>query len=212
MRLHARIERLDSERATFSGAIDQLALGAVILDEGAHIRRTNKAADELLEEKRWLRRDQGELRVGSPEENQRFRALLEEVMEAHRRAEPSFVRVFRLRGEGGAPGLGMLLRPLPRVEASGGVRNPSVAIFISGPARNREPTRDVLMELFGFTRAEARLTLQLANGATLDEAAENLHVSRNTAKSHLSSVFSKTGVARQSKLVQLILRSVAPMG
>jgi DNA-binding CsgD family transcriptional regulator len=212
IRLHARIERLDSERATFSGAVDQLAVGAVILDEGAAIRRTNEAAEELLDEGLWLRRDKGELRVGSQEENQRFRALLEEVMEAHRRAEPSFARVFRLGGEDDSPGLGMLLRPLPKVEASGGVRNPSVAIFISDPTSSREPPRDVLMELFGFTRAEARLALQLANGATLDEAAMNLHVSRNTAKSHLSSMFSKTGVARQSKLVQLILRSVAPMG
>ncbi|MFB3078283.1 MAG: helix-turn-helix transcriptional regulator [Lysobacterales bacterium] len=68
------------------------------------------------------------------------------------------------------------------------------------------------MELFGLTRAEARLAMQLANGATLDEAAEKLHISRNTVKSHLSSVFSKTGVTRQTKLIQLILRSVAPMG
>lgn len=212
IRLHARIERLDSERATFSGAIDQMSVSAIILDEGAHIRRTNKAADALLDEGRWLSKQEEELRVGSSEENQRFRSLLGEVMEAHRQTEPSFARVFRLQGEGDSPGLGMLLRPLPRTEASGGVRNPSVAIFIADPSRNREPPRDVLMELFGFTGAEARLALQLANGATLDEAAENLHVSRNTAKSHLSSVFSKTGVARQSKLVQLILRSVAPMG
>jgi DNA-binding CsgD family transcriptional regulator len=54
--------------------------------------------------------------------------------------------------------------------------------------------------------------LQLANGASLDEAAAKLHVSRNTAKSHLSSLFSKTGVARETRLVQLILQSVAPMG
>ena len=71
---------------------------------------------------------------------------------------------------------------------------------------------EILGQLFEFTPAEAALALLLANGLTLDEAAEELGVTRNTAKSHLSSVFSKTGVTRQPKLVQLILKSVAPMG
>ena len=212
VRLHARIMRLDTERAMFADAVDQLAVGAIILDESTRIRRTNNAADELLAEGRGLQVVDGRLRVGDRIQNTRFLTLLEEVMAAHRRAEPSFVRVFRLEAEGEGPGLGILLRPLPQVEASGSSRSPSVAIFISDPNKPRDTPRAVLMELFGFTRAEARLALQLANGATLDEAAENLHVSRNTAKSHLSSVFSKTGVARQTKLVQLILRSVAPMG
>jgi DNA-binding CsgD family transcriptional regulator/PAS domain-containing protein len=212
LRLHARIERLDSERALFSDAVDQLAVGTIILDESTQIRRTNKAARELLETGHWLRDDSGRLQVGKSDENTAFRVMLEEVMVAHRRAEPAFVRVFRLRGDAGSPGPGILLRPLPLVEASDGSRNPSVAIFISDPGKPRETPREVLMQLFGFTRAEARLAMQLAQGATLDEAAENLHISRNTVKSHLSSVFSKTGVARQANLVQLILRSVAPMG
>jgi len=68
---------------------------------------------------------------------------------------------------------------------------------------------DVLAELFGFTPAESALALLLSNGLTLDEASEELGVSRNTAKSHLSTVFSKTGITRQTKLIQLILKSVA---
>ena len=133
-------------------------------------------------------------------------------MQAHLRAEPSFIKTLRLTGGGEGPGLGMLLRPLPLVAAPDGGRNPSVAIFISDPSQPREAPGVVLMELFGFTRAEAKLALQLANGATLNEVCEQLHISRNTGKSHLSSIFSKTGVARQTRLVQLILRSVAPMG
>ena len=68
------------------------------------------------------------------------------------------------------------------------------------------------MELFRLTQAESNLALQLAQGETLDEACEHLNISRNTGKSHLSSVFSKTGVTRQTRLVQLILGSVAHLG
>ena len=47
---------------------------------------------------------------------------------------------------------------------------------------------------------------------TLDEASETLFISRNTARAHLRSLFSKTGVTRQTMLVRLILKSVAPLG
>ncbi|MFK0573079.1 helix-turn-helix transcriptional regulator [Endozoicomonas sp.] len=50
------------------------------------------------------------------------------------------------------------------------------------------------------------------NGLTLDEASETLFISRNTARVHLRSIFSKTGVTRQTMLVRLILKSVAPLG
>jgi DNA-binding CsgD family transcriptional regulator len=134
------------------------------------------------------------------------------VMEAHLQSDPSLVKVFRLDQRDGTAGVGILLRPLPLVDASDGSRNPAVAIFISNPAQSRGAQRDVLMELFGFTPSEANLALQLANGLTLDEASEVLSISRNTAKSHLSAIFSKTGVTRQTKLIQLILKSVALMG
>jgi DNA-binding CsgD family transcriptional regulator len=133
-------------------------------------------------------------------------------MLAHMRGEPTFIKALGLSNTGESPGFGMLLRPLPLVAAPDGSRNPSVAIFISDPTLIRKTPAGVLMELFSFTRAEANLALQLASGLTLVEACEHLNISRNTGKSHLSSIFSKTGVARQTQLLQLILGSVASMG
>ena len=69
----------------------------------------------------------------------------------------------------------------------------------------------MITRLFGLTPTEASLAMLLANGLTLDEASDELGVSRNTARTHLRAVFSKTGVSRQTGLVSLILRSVAPL-
>ena len=57
-----------------------------------------------------------------------------------------------------------------------------------------------------------QLAMLLANGLTLDEASDALGISHNTARAHLRSTFSKTGVTRQTMLVRLILRSVATLG
>jgi len=212
IRLHARIVRVESERSLFAGAVDQMAVAAFILDQSARIRHSNRAAQELLDERTWLREDNGQLKLLNGTDNKAFRLCLDDVMQAHLRGEPSFIKALRLTHPGEGQGYGMLLRPLPLVAAPDGSRNPSVAIFISDPSRPRQTPSAVLVELFGFTRAEAKLALQLANGHTLQEACELLHISRNTGKSQLSAVFSKTGVARQTQLLQLILQSVAPMG
>jgi len=211
IRLQARIARVESERSLFATAVDRMAVAAFILDQSARIRHSNRAAERLLGGAVWMQSGDGQLRLADRSDNKAFRACLDDVMQAHLRGEPAFIKALRLGTEGG-PGVGVLLRPLPLVAAPDGSRNPSVAIFVSDPAQPGEAHCDILMTLFGFTRAEANLALQLANGATLDEACERLHISRNTGKSHLSAVFSKTGVTRQTRLVQLILRSVAHMG
>jgi DNA-binding CsgD family transcriptional regulator len=208
--LHSQLKRTESERELYAGAIDQLAMGTVILDDQANVLRTNKAAENLLANHAGLRVKADQLLVGDRSENKAFRGLVNQVLQAHQRSEPSFVKAFSIGQPEAANSLGMLLRPLPLVASSGGKSNPSIAVFISDPTQRRVVPTDILEELFGFTPAEAALALLLANGLTLDEASDELGVSRNTAKSHLSAVFSKTGLTRQTKLIQLILKSVAP--
>ena len=48
----------------------------------------------------------------------------------------------------------------------------------------------------------------LANGLTLDEAADAMGIKRNTARAHLRSVFVKAGVTRQTELVRILLNGV----
>jgi DNA-binding CsgD family transcriptional regulator len=186
-------------------------MGRLVLDEGGRVLRTNAAAQKLLAAKRGISLKNERLHLSSHNDNQAFKQLLDEVMQAHLKREPGFVRAFRLDQQSGNS-LGLLLRPMPQAKTSEGFQQPAIAIFISDPDQRREAPAHILNQLFGFTPAESRLALLLANGLTLDESSAELEVSRNTAKSHLSSIFSKTGVTRQTKLVQLILNSVAPMG
>jgi DNA-binding CsgD family transcriptional regulator len=44
----------------------------------------------------------------------------------------------------------------------------------------------------------------MTNGMTLDEAAEELEISVNTARTHLKHVFHKTGINRQTELIHRI--------
>jgi DNA-binding CsgD family transcriptional regulator len=85
---------------------------------------------------------------------------------------------------------------------------PAVAIFLRDPDTLAEPAHDIARQLFDFTPAEAHLAIELLNGLSLDEAVARLGILRNTGRAHLRAIFSKTGVARQSELVRVLLNGV----
>src|SRR5262249_15748674 len=106
--------------------------------------------------------------------------------------------------------LGVLIRGIPRAEWSEG--RPSIALFIRDPERRAEVSREAIRRLFDLTPAESSLALELANGLTLDEAADRLRILKNTARAHLRAICSKIGVTRQTTLVRLLLISVVWLG
>ena len=68
------------------------------------------------------------------------------------------------------------------------------------------PDAPLLCKAFGLTPAEARLAAALANGTSLEAAADELHISRETTRTQLKMVFAKTDTHRQSQLVALLSR------
>ena len=51
--------------------------------------------------------------------------------------------------------------------------------------------------------------MSISNGLSIAETAQAQSISRNTIRSHMRSIYSKMGVARQADLVRAVLISVA---
>lgn len=210
--LYSRIVHAEAQSQTYEQAFDQMEMGCITLDRQLKITSCNRAAENLIAQKSSLSIKDKQLFVGTVDENRQFRKLLGDLLNQPQAGEDeaASVRAFRVNLPHTVTGLGLLCRRLqPLATPDAGA---SVAVFISDPERPRLSKIDILSQLFSLTASEARLALLLANGSSLDEAAEEQGITRNTAKSHLSAVFSKTGVTRQPSLVQLILRSVATIG
>ena len=79
------------------------------------------------------------------------------------------------------------------------------AVQVSAPRRVPDPAD--LTRLYGLTRAEAALAIQLYRGSSLKTHAVERGVSIHTARKQLSAVFEKTGCSQQSQLVALLARS-----
>jgi len=68
----------------------------------------------------------------------------------------------------------------------------------------RKPSSLALAELFSLTDSERKVVNDLAGGLVLREIAELRGISVNTVRTHLKSIFVKTGTNRQVGLVLLI--------
>ena len=73
------------------------------------------------------------------------------------------------------------------------------------------PKAEDLVRLLELTAAEANLASLLCAGRSLADAADRLRIAAGTARSHLKSIFSKTGTNRQAALIALMLRIAAPL-
>jgi DNA-binding CsgD family transcriptional regulator/PAS domain-containing protein len=211
VRMQARMQRTERERAVYAGAVEQMRVATIILDEQGRVLSTNAAAAELLQQDNRLRLSGDRLYLSDKAVNRELEQLTSAIIQGRGGDAPAPASALQIPGNGASADLGLVIRGVPASGSAEGRAIPSVALFISDPRQAAEPPQQVISRLFGLTPAEAALALLLANGLTLDEAAGQLAVSRNTARAHLRAMFAKTGVARQSGLVRLILQSVAPL-
>ncbi len=66
---------------------------------------------------------------------------------------------------------------------------------------------DLLQSAYDLTASEIRVCSLLANDENVESVSEKLQISPNTARTHIKRIFSKTGAARQSELVKLMMNT-----
>lgn len=211
LELHARLNRIESERNLYAGAVGQLALGTLLLDEKSRLLSCNPLAELLLAEQDGVRIQQGLLELDNRQDTQQLRDAIQRVLSSSQRGEPDVVQAMRARRKSGRGELGLIVRPVQQSEWAEGQTCPSVAVFISDPEHQQTSNHQLLAQLFRLTRAESSLATRLARGETLTEAADSLGISPHTARAQLKSIFAKTGVTRQADLIRLLVSSVAAL-
>lgn len=185
--------------------LDKLNRGVVIFDGEARVRFVNDSAFGMLRETSALAVTDGRLCFCNPEMQARLDAFLLRCRElADGRAGQGSVVMRVETGEEHAP-LRMLLSPLgPPFDPAAGRREHLHVLMIYEPHAGRQLPRRILQELYGLSDAEADLVAHLFEGATLEATAGRLHISLNTAKTHLQHVFRKCDVHSQGELLQLL--------
>lgn len=208
--LYEHLAATERERRVAEYVIDASGIGTILVEANGQVVSTNAAATSLMATSGFLKVRDGMLRANSREATKH---LLDAIAEMARRQSPQIDRQcyipIRLSDADRLHPLTLIVRPGPPFGPVSAPLKRTAIITLRDPARPPLLAVADLERLFGLSPAEARLATRLVDGATPDEAAIGLGISRNTARSQLQSIFMKTGVNRQGDLVRLLLSSAA---
>ena len=210
--IYAKLNRMTSERDLYAGAVNQLSVASIILDEQGRMLTTNAVGRALLDQGEGLSLRDGHLHIEGRNINKELQEALTSIIREQLHGETSMVRALRVPRPGGRSDLGLVVRPVPASQWSEGQVSPSAAVFISDPDLQESTSQPILGALFELTPAEANLATLLARGLNLAQVSVAQNISQHTARAQLKSIFAKTGVSRQAELVRLVLKSVASLG
>lgn len=196
----------------YSHAMAQLMVGVVILDQNGMVIESNPAAAGILDMEDGLKISGGMLEATYGNDNRKLQRLIKDALLHSQVSRMTMTEGISVSRQSGQLNWGVVVQSISPDEWSEGKQRPSVAVFMRDTDGKADPPVRLAQQLFQLTPAETSLAIQLANGLSLEEAAEALNIRRNTARAHLRSIFSKTGVRRQTELVRIFLNSVAWLG
>jgi len=187
--------------SAMTNALQMLEQPALALDRLGFVLEANAAAQEIFDDE-FLVRDR-HLTVRDKQASQALEALADRLrttsdaaplpappIVVHRAAKrPLVIRIMPVAGPARTPFLG------------------ARALLVISDLHNRpQPQPSVLAKTFGLTPAETRVASIMADGISIERAADRLGLSRATVRNELKAIFAKTATHRQGELVALLSR------
>ncbi|HTW52339.1 MAG TPA: hypothetical protein VME45_10630 [Stellaceae bacterium] len=175
-----------------------LTAAVIFADPSGRIVETNRQAEALLRLGDGLT-----MRDGRPCAQRSFETakLMSLIAEATAGSGAPNAGCMLIGRDSGRPALIVRVAPVSAQQAR--YDTALAMILISIPSDNRVSERE-LAELYGLSRAEARLALALERGKRMNDLVSEFGVQITTLRTQLSSALKKCGVERQSDLVRLI--------
>ena len=102
--------------------------------------------------------------------------------------------------------LQVVFSPFNGHTGTGGSPRQAACIAVFGASREDRPPEltAALINAYGLSKAEARVCAAMLGGKTTQEIAATLNISSNTVKTHLATIYQKTGVHSQTALLYLL--------
>ncbi len=212
LNLHEAVHHDRRVSSLYSHAMAQLMVGVIVLDETGKIQECNAMAKGILEMNDGLRIAGNQLEATYATDGRKLQRLVRDALIQQVAGKVSLIEAMSVSRPSGKVSWGVVVQAISPDQWTEGKHRPSVVIFVRDAEGKAYPPVRLAQQLFQLTPAETALAIQLANGLSLEEAAEALNIRRNTARAHLRSIFSKTGVRRQTELVRIFLNSVVLLG
>ncbi len=188
--------------------LDNMSVGALVADQTGQVRFANAAAEEILAENDGLSRRDNRIQAARSFETNSMLAALRDVAVAGRADKRDGGALLIARPSGKLP-YAVVVMPLPTT-VGGEAKGTRALVFMSDLAHRNNELAPRLSQLFGLSKAEARVAAGIAEGRRLTEIAQEFDVRMPTVRTQLRAVLKKVGASRQADLVRIVL-ALPPM-
>ncbi len=207
-----QIQKLNSDlmsaRNVMAGGLSRRSVGLILAGVDGSVADANAFADQVLTEDDGLTVKNRKLTVTKRREQDRLNVLIHGAVELSLRrlhAGGGFLKVSR---QSGREPYKVLVTPAPDGMPFLEKKSPAAAIYVLDPEIDIQLDLRDLQAMFDLTHAESNVAVLITKGMDVNEAAQELGISKNTVRTHLKRVFEKSGTKRQSQLVLKILSTI----
>ena len=200
----SRLNAVATVRALTS-VVNGSDVGVLLLDRAGQLIFANTAAEALLASGNGLRRKGAMVVAGSLTDTLRLHAAIEHaVSTGSGRSQAPGHPIVALGRREGRP---LMAAVVPSDDVEAASAECAAVVYVVDPDQDLKTLIEPICTFYRLSPKETRLACALARGSSLAEAAAELHLREQTARTYLKQIFFKTETNRQVELVRLLLLS-----
>ncbi|MBV1700735.1 MAG: helix-turn-helix transcriptional regulator [Hyphomicrobiales bacterium] len=195
--------------AEYSAALDALATGMFLVTGAAELVHANVAGGTILAAGTPLKKVDGALILDDKQANR----ILREALATANAGDVTLGQKgtsIPLRGATGEFILHMMPLNAARRKSVGSVGRATHVLFLSRNDPKDATVIAAFAKRFRLTAQETRVLETVVDAGSVPMAADILGISPSTARTHVTSIFDKTGVRRQADLLRLLMEMKSP--
>jgi DNA-binding CsgD family transcriptional regulator len=186
--------------------LDHVSYAALAVDSERRLLFANELAQEELSKQQGLAVRSGELCALAPSNNAKLKSLIRDAATATNGRDDHAGGALVIRRGGRLLPIWLVAMPMGRyLRKVVGQENDVALIFVSTPECLGRILETTLRKVYGLTPKERKLIKLIFKGYPVSEAATELSISINTARTHMKRIYRKTKTERQTDLVRLLL-------
>ena len=207
LKLQRDLGLVSVERNAAFDALDNMALGIIIIDSDARIKFSNEAARQIAAARDGLRLTAGRL-VVEESDGDSIRKRAQRLIKAALSGQMTPGEAFEIARPSGGEPYTALISALGNSQTRVGwntLDEQFAIVYVRDPDQPDETRAEILQRLYGLMPSQARLADLLASGYSLKDAAQKLGITIFSARQYLKLIFQKTSTNRQAELTRKVL-------
>ena len=207
LRLGIRLMDAELSKMGLGNALARVGIGVFVLDSLGRIVFSNPASESLLGD--GLAVVDNRLIVTPTASNAQAFDTLKRLSDVNQGdlAEQRPIRIHR-RSSGRPLTLYVIPIPMAATAVNQFLTHARVIVLVIDPDDDSPPEPSLVRDILGLTLGEARVAALVGVGLSTGQAAQQLGIADETARSVLKRVFAKVGVSRQSELAAMMTRLI----